>query len=327
MELKKETKRFTEDMQLLVTYPAHVFQPIRDIAHAVFMSFFDCDIDVEFKPIVKLEDLSRLAMSGTYSHILSINTHDYLEAEKEFYMDRPKITKLMTYNLEQTPIEEQNSYWASMRLNEVGYYGPYFDYVVSESHCKSLDISNLGMRILHMNLPYHPCLDLGVNPTIEDKKYDILFIGCGSERRQDLVRKLKEEGVTIAPVPLPQALDKNYKSEMVKQTKVCLNVHFSEMEYFEKPRLLYDYFMNKGVVVSEKILYPEVFEHVKDLFMAKYANLVPMIILLLNKYDEKMLEMGQNAYAKFKEHHHYEKIVGQFLNQLCENEMKYKRRK
>ena len=325
MELNKDTKKYVEDMRLLVTYPAHVYQPIKDIATVVFNSFFDYGIDVDLKGVAKISDLNALATSATYSHILSINTHDYLEAERNFYLDKPKVTRLMTYNLEQTPIEKQNSYWASMRLNEVGYYGMYFDYIVSESFFKDEDILNMGFRVLNLNLPYHPCLDYGTQPTLEDKKYDIVFIGCGSERRQELVKKLETEGLIIAPAPLPNALDSKYKASMVKESKLCLNVHFSDMEYFEKPRILYDYFMNRGVVISEKILYSEVFEHLKHLYMAKYHNLIPMIILLLNKYNDEILQMGYQAYEKFKEVHDYNKLIPTFLNQLYTKEKLFKR--
>lgn len=327
MELSNNVQRFADDLNLLVTYPAHVFQPIVDIAHAVYNSFFDYGVEVEMRPVSGYRDLSQIAQQGTYSHILSINTHDYLRKGEEFYMDKPKITKLMSYNLEQSPIEGQNSYWASMRLNEVGYYGPFFDYIVSESPCKDRDILNMGMRVLNLNLPYHPILDLGVKPTLEDKEYDVMFIGCGSERRESLIKSISDEGFSIAPVPLPQALGKEYKSDIVKKTKICLNVHFSDMEYFEKPRIFYDLFMNKATVLTEKILYPEIFNHMEHFYMAKYMNVLPLLVLMLNKYDEKMVEMGYKAYETFKTEHHYEKVIPSFLTQLYEKDHQFRRSK
>lgn len=316
----REVQSFVDDMELLIAFPGHVFQPIIDISKAVYESFSDCDINVDFKGISGQEDLNKIAQSGNYSHILSINTHDYLEKDRGFFLEKPKYTRMMTYNLEQTPIKNQNSYWAAMRLNEVGYYGPYFDYIVSESYCKSEDIQNMGFNILHLNIPYHPSIDLNVNHKVDEKEYDVFFVGCGSERRQQLINRIQEEGMTVAPATMPMSLGRHYKSEMVRKSRVCLNVHFSEMEYFEKPRILYDYMINKGVVVSEKILYPECFEHLKHIFMVKYPNIIPMLVLLLNKYNEDTLKIGEMGYNQFKQEHHYSKLVPQFLTQLFESE-------
>jgi len=327
MSLDKNVKRFSEGMSLLIVHPKRVFRPIRDIATAVYHSFLDMDIEVESKSLLTFNDLNKVAASGEYSHILSINTHDYLEAEKCFYLDPHRNTCLMSYNLEQTPIREQNSTWASMRLNETAAYGSYFDYIVSESECKNKDIENLGFRLLNLNLPYHPVLDLGTNPKIEDKEYDLFFIGCGSDRRQDLIKALQKEGVKMAPAPMPQSLDPNYKAFMVQKSKLCLNMHFSDMEYFEKPRIMYDYFINKGVVISEAILWPEEFINVKHLFMSKYVNMVPTVLALLSKYNEDILKVGYNAYAHFKDKYHYSKVVNRFLTELYHSEQKFRRLK
>jgi hypothetical protein len=159
-----------------------------------------------------------------------------------------------------------------------------------------------------------------VEPSMENKKYDVMFIGCGSERRQKVVDTLVKEGIKVAPVPLPQALGKEYKSQIAVETKICLNVHFSDMEYFEKPRIFYDFFLNKAAVLTEKILFPEEFDHMKDFYMAKYMNIVPLVLLLVNKYDETTFNMGLNAYKKFTELHHYDRVVDTFLTELLSKE-------
>ena len=148
-----------------------------------------------------------------------------------------------------------------------------------------------------------------------------MFNGCNSERRVAILAALEKEGVKIAPNPMPEALTAGFKSEIISQTKLCINVHFSPMEYFEKPRLMYDFFMNKAVVLSEKVLYPEIFESTQDLFMIKYQNIVPVVLLLLNKYNKDMLSIGEEAYTKFKNNYYYTKVISNFLKDLQSKEL------
>ena len=311
------------DMKLLVAYPAYVFKPIRDIAELLTTCFKDMGVSTDIKGLNSSLELDTVARNSEYSHILSINNHDYLEQERGFYIDKPKHTKLLAYNLEQSPIEDHCSGWASMRLSEIAGYGPYFDYIVHESPSKKHDVCSLGLRTLHLDLPYHPVLDSFVQHDIKKKIYDVFFIGAGNDRRGKIVEDLKKEGVTFAPAPIPQAYGNDFKREMVLRSKLCLNVHFSEMEYFEKPRLMYDFFVNKATVLSEKILFPESFKNLEDLYMAKYNNMVPLTLLTLKKYDENMIKTGEHAYNTFTTQYHYEKVIMSFLEELCYKETKF----
>ena len=322
----KQVTQFSRDIKLLITYPSYVFQPIVDVATALYNSFLDMNVDVMLQPMPDLNALNNAAMSNSYSHIISVNSHDYLEREHKFFMDKPRVTKLISYNLEQTPIDGQNSAWATMRLSELGQYGMYFDYIATESSCKMTDVKNLGLRTLHLDLPYHPCLDLNIEPNINDKQYDVIFIGCGSGRRQALLDQLTKEGLKIAPTPMPIACQKEFKSNMVNRSKICLNVHYSDMEYFEKPRIMYDYMMNKGVIVSEKIMFPEKFKHIENIFMSKYVNLVPMIIMAVKQFNEKTMLTGLNTYNLFKTEYAYEKVITNFLRELLIKETMFQRR-
>jgi hypothetical protein len=312
-------------MKLGIVYPSFVFQPIRDIVDLFFRSFYDSDVEVEAVGVETSKDLDLLAQSGIYTHMLCINVHDFLEKEKNFFLRSSPATCLMAYNLEQTPIEHQNSGWSSMRLNQVGFYGPYFDYIVTESTAKLKDLTAMGFRTLILELPYHSNFDISDPHTLEEKKYDFCFFGCGSDRRMAVVQKLQQEGFTFAPMNTMAAMHGEYKAQMIRQSRICLNIHYSDMEYFEKPRLKLDFFINRGVVVSEKILYPEHFQHMKHLYMSKYPNIIPLSMVLLHKYNEDMLAVGEEGYKCFKEFYDYRRVIPNFMEELYNAEMMYGR--
>ena len=48
--------------------------------------------------------------------------------------------------------------------------------------------------------------------------------------------------------------------------------------------------------------------------------------MLLEKYDEKILQTGYTAYEHFKKEYHYTKVIPAFLEQLYNKEFKFRRK-
>jgi len=307
---------FARNWKFCITYSRTLFQPVVDVAQTIAKSLNDCGVQADLRAMYGIHEINQVAASGEYTHILCINPHTYIEQEQNTFISKlTNGTKLLAYNLEQTPITNYNSAWSSMRISQVARYGMFYDYVVCESDSKIKDVENLGFRVIKLDCMYHPNNDFGINHTL-DKPYDVMFNGSGNDRREHLLQTLKNEGLVITPNPLPYAFKSDVKADLVSKTKICLNVHYSNMEYFEKPRLFNDLFMNKAVVVSESIQYPEVFKSTEDFYMVKYQNILPVIVTLIKKYNEDTFKLGINAYNKFKENYHYTKVIPEFLKQL-----------
>ena len=308
---------YKKDLNILVTYPNFIFKPIKEISEVLSTSLIDSGIKSGLMGINSFKHLETIANTNMYSHIICINVHDYITRDPGFYISKPTGTKLIAYTLEQTPIKGQNSYWASMRLHQVINYGIFFDYVAVESECKRDDITNIGFRTLLLDMMYHPKYDTSILKLDNTKVFDVLFLGCDNERRKTARDKLIAEGISIAyPSADIDPYSREGKAQLIAKSKLCVNIHFSDMEYFEKPRLLYDYAMNKANVLSEKLFYPEVFEHTKELFMSKYANIIPNITTALKAYASGYTGVGESLYTKFKESYHFEKVINNFVKEL-----------
>ncbi|HEY2102581.1 MAG TPA: glycosyltransferase [Chthoniobacterales bacterium] len=119
-----------------------------------------------------------------------------------------------------------------------------------------------GLACYCLPLGYHPIL--GIAQSVEgERSYDVTFLGSMTHRRDSFFAKnapfFSEHRCHIRLVPLGFAKTKQTRSylsvqkrnELLSQTKLLLNVHYSDQKYFEWHRMLMG-IANGCCVISEK---------------------------------------------------------------------------
>jgi hypothetical protein len=297
---------------------------VYEVALHISESFKALDYGCTIKVVPTLAELHALLVSGRYSHAFLFNLHDYLSAPEGFSLPRVISTRIYGFTLEQTPIQGGTSNWAVMRLSQVVYYSRFCDGVVVESECKRAALEKVGIPTITMELPFSPILEKKPHRRKPESNllYDGVMLGSISERRKETILDLTEHGFVFPPMNL---LDKSDmledKIKLIYPSSLGLNIHFSEMMYFEKPRILYDY-MARGIpVVTELIMWPAPFKHGVDFIMASPLALASEILRMKEKLrtpegKEELQTMADSAYETFKTHYHYSKTIPEFINKL-----------
>ncbi|HEV2095151.1 MAG TPA: glycosyltransferase, partial [Chthoniobacterales bacterium] len=122
-----------------------------------------------------------------------------------------------------------------------------------------------GLRAFHLPLGFHPLLGGGSHLSQNDREYDITFLGSMTPRRERFFAEhapfFSERRCHLRLVPLGFAKTKETRSylsitarnQVLTQSKILLNVHYSDQKYFEWHRMLVG-IANGCCIITEKCL-------------------------------------------------------------------------
>ena len=152
-----------------------------------------------------------------------------------------------------------------------------------------------------------------VDPAPSEPEYDILFIGNmpGVDERRKAIIEYLSGRYKVHPVAFDLWGEKKVKA--IKNSKICLNIHFEEARFEEQGRLL-DYAENHAFILSEP-MYNSVFEDGKDYVSFYLSDLDKKIDYYLSRDDERK-RIADNAYEHYKRliSDHGEKAFHRFLD-------------
>lgn len=136
---------------------------------------------------------------------------------------------------------------------------------------------------------------------VTKKDIDILFMGAMNNRREDILNKLRENGLNVYMADTYNLWDEE-RNNIVKRSKILLNIHYYESAILETTRLSYALSLGECFVVSEpstdKLLDREYSKFVE--FGSNVEEIVKKCKKIL-EMSEEMLKMRINTnFAKYK---------------------------
>lgn len=152
-----------------------------------------------------------------------------------------------------------------------------------------IDYSIENINLIKENLLYIPYqynkteIKLLENLNNTEKIYDIVFIGCLSERRKKICQELEKKGIKILYVDNKFGIERD--KEVVKG-KILLNLHFSEeyniYESFRCDRWIF----SKMMVISENSLNNDILDISDLIIFTDYDNIVNRVVKVVNNYSK-----------------------------------------
>nr|MBA2586027.1 glycosyltransferase [Chthoniobacterales bacterium] len=143
-----------------------------------------------------------------------------------------------------------------------------------------------GLRAFHLPLGFHPLLGDGSHLPLNHREYDITFLGSMTSRRERFFAEhapfFSEHRCHLRLVPLGFAKTKDTRSylsvaarnEVLTQSKILLNVHYSDQKYFEWHRMLVG-IANGCCIITEKCLGYGPLVPGKHFVMVESEDLIP----------------------------------------------------
>jgi hypothetical protein len=156
---------------------------------------------------------------------------------------------LIGIQTEQLPIDRSEKSIGRMKVNDIVARAmlPCYDLIIEWSselyhHYYKSD----GVRFIPFGFS-----GAGTPPdSLPEKRYDILFIGKKDGyqgRRQKILDAISRE---FRVHPAPDNLWGDARETAIRESAICLNLHYDPLEHFESPRI-YSYIENGGFIISE----------------------------------------------------------------------------
>ena len=191
-------------------------------------------------------------------------------------------------------------------------------YIILDYNQHNLDILNNTNKCDGYEFPIIPSkrflFDYQYSSSIK-KEYDFAFFGILNKRREELIRKLTENGVSI------KIISGKYGAELssaLLDCKFVLNLHYFESAIFEIARCLRPLAM--GIpIISETSIMPKL-THWTDsgILFEEYSKLPDLILETINNID-RVITSYQDALRFINNFEHKEKskqIISRILNKI-----------
>lgn len=165
-------------------------------------------------------------------------------------------------------------------------------------------------KIKYCKIGYVPELSYFERNKPEDREIDLLFYGSPSPRRIKILEEIKERNKKLNIVAF-QGVYGEERDEVIKKSKLVLNIHNRENEIFEMVRVSH-LIQNKVPVISERNSTTDFPDYMEGtVFTAKYDDLVNTTLKLLknpSKLDQKA-EEALEIFKKFPMTEFLEKVI------------------
>ncbi len=160
---------------------------------------------------------------------------------------------------------------------------------------KHINVPHVYVPLLYMkHLTYKERL-------VTKKDIDILFMGAMNKRREDLLNKLRENGLNVYVADTYNLWDEE-RNKVVKRSKILLNIHYYESAILETARLSYALSLGECFVISEPST-----DKLLDREYSKFVNFGSNVEEIVKKckkileLSEEMFKMRINTnFAKYK---------------------------
>jgi hypothetical protein len=202
------------------------------------------------------------------------------------------LENIIVYNLEQVGVDVP---WMTAQYFELMKYTHVWEY--SESNFQQLKQAGIH-NIVKLPIGYTPNLEIIPKIDSTQQDIDVFFYGSLSQRRLDLLQKLKETGLNIvSPLDYPQGIIVGKeRDDLIARSKVLLNMHFYDNAHiFEIVRISY-LLANAKAVVSELGQKTEIEEDIKHGIIHGSLENLPNLCLDLVHNIDKRKKLEQTGY-------------------------------
>lgn len=168
-------------------------------------------------------------------------------------------------------------------------------------------------NVIHVPLGYDPKLEM-LPATGEPPRYDVMFYGALNPRRQQIIQRMRERGLTVAALRLGFGEERN---TALLQSRLVLNVHYYDTGILEQARMSL-LWANRRPVLSEANPNTEIPFHMGGhALLAPYGSLVEAAVDALA--DQTALDRAANdAYEWFRVQGDASRLLAQALEQTLE---------
>lgn len=215
-------------------------------------------------------------------------------------------TNYIAYQFEQTG--NPQSWFTPNYLNKLANAIEVWDYSIQNIQNLRSDYPQLkNQSFRYVPVGYSPCLNR-IQPTPNDhKKYDILFYGSTNPRRNQIIKRLRQENFRVHYRQFDLWHDE--RDRLISESRIILNLHYYPRPILETTRLFY-LIANSCFVISEPSLDPILDREYQNyvIFNQKdpqteesdLEDLVRLCSYYLS-HPEERLTFAQEAHQKFIE--------------------------
>jgi glycosyltransferase involved in cell wall biosynthesis len=308
------TRREIKTVHLFVTSKSNLF--IREISELLCAGFHAAGCEAQLF-------VDQIPAEKTEEHTVQIvvTPHEFFNLFLAYQLPREKIQRL-TNNLFLLGTEQPESEWFDSNL------------VAAPHACAMLDIHSSGVaayrahgvHCFHLPLGYHRLLEQNNAPARRERDLDISFLAAMTERREQFIAANADffaaRNCHIRFVPIGFAKTEKTRSylpvpqrnALLQQTKILLNVHYSDLRYFEWHRALIA-IANGCCLISETCEGFEPLVPGKHFIMAKADDLTACCDYYL-KHDHERKAITAEAYKFIREHLTQKENCRAFLQQI-----------
>jgi hypothetical protein len=162
---------------------------------------------------------------------------------------------------------------------------------IAKMNMPTIDYSDSNIKCLVNKTSYHIPYQVNYKEIHNyEKIYDVAFIGLMSNKRKDVINKLKGKNINVTMI---SGWDANRDTKLMKY-KILLNIHRSDnLAIFEEIRCNRCVF-NNMIVITEKSAHMEDYMLKDYIIECEYDNLVDTVVNTLNNYEEVHKKLFDN---------------------------------
>jgi glycosyltransferase involved in cell wall biosynthesis len=285
------THREIKTVHLFVTSKSNLF--IREIAELLCAGFRDAGCDAQL-----LVDQIPVERTESGKIQIVVTPHEFFNLFLAYQLPLEKI-QCLTNHLFLLGTEQPESEWFYSNLVMAPYARAMLD--IHLSGVTGYRAS--GVPCFHLPLGYHPLLEQGDASTNPERDVDVCVLAAMTDRREEFIAANADwfaaRNCHLRLVPLGFAKTETTRSylpvarrnSLLRRTKILLNVHYSELPYFEWHRALIG-LANRCFIVTEPCegfapLIPG-----KHLIVARAEHLTTCCEYYLEHEDERKAIVG-----------------------------------
>jgi glycosyltransferase involved in cell wall biosynthesis len=308
------TAREIKTVHLFVTSKSNLF--VREIAELLCAGFGAAGCEAQLF-------VDQIPAEKTQEHKIQIvvTPHEFFNLFLSYQLPREKIQRLANH-LFLLGTEQPESEW-------------YYSNLVMAPHARAMLDIHLsgvagyranGLRCFHLPLGYHPLLEQSGVPARPERDVDICVLAAMTDRREQFIAANADwfaaRNCHLRLVPLGFAktettrsyLPATKRNALLQRTKVLLNIHYSELRYFEWHRALIA-LANRCCMITESCEGFEPLVPGEHLIMAKADHLITCCEYYL-EHEEEREAMAKAAYDFVRERFTQKDNCRTFLQQI-----------
>lgn len=232
------------------------------------------------------KNLDSLIQKSNIIFIIQVGILKKLKKKYKLFQNK----KLIIYNTE--PLElESNKY-----IIDILFKFKLKSIILDYSYKNYLHLKNININATFFPFGYYHYFS---SYEKKEKEIDFLFFGNLTERRNNILNKLKDLKYNV--VAVSNIFDKKHKSELINKSKICLDIFRTDDNSNNMHRLM-ELIGNKAFIISEKGSDIVMNLNLNNIvILSEYKNFVDTCVKFINDYDENnFLKFGDNSLKIFK---------------------------